>query len=187
MGSPNRLGACLRQSKMLHLAFLDQVLDGSSNIFNGNPVIHAMLVEQVDDIGLQALQRSSGNLLDVFGTAVQPRLLGIFDVESELRRDHDIFAKWREGFADKFFVRERAVDFSGIEERYATVDCRANQCDSSLLVHRSAVALAQAHAAEPDGRNFKIAFSEFSFLHCCNLRMLLVAFPNDFPALVRVC
>ena len=46
---------------------------------------------------------------NVLRTAVQTSLLAVFDVESKLRRDHDILAKRRERFANKFFIRERAV------------------------------------------------------------------------------
>src|SRR6266496_6518175 len=105
MGSANRLCACFRQSKVLHLALLDQVFDSSRNMFDRNLVIDAVLVEKIDRIGLEALERGLGDLLNMLRTAVQPGLLTIFDVESELGRDHYVFAKWRECFAHEFFVR----------------------------------------------------------------------------------
>jgi hypothetical protein len=62
-------------------------------------------------------------------------------------------------------VHERAVGFSGIEERDAAFDGRSNESNHLLLVSSWAVAKAYAHAAKPDSRDFKI-ISEFALLHC---------------------
>ena len=43
--------------------------------------------------------------------------------ESELRRNHDLLTKRREGFANEFFVSEGPVDLSGIEEGDTAFDC----------------------------------------------------------------
>src|SRR5918992_3120709 len=63
-------------------------------------------------------------------------------------------------FAHQLLVRERAVHFSRIEEGDAALDGRTNQGDQLLLIWRRPVALAHAHAAEPDGRDFQVAVSE---------------------------
>ena len=43
-------------------------------------------------------------------------------------------AERREGFADEFLVRERAIDFGGVEERDALFDGRPDQGNHLLLV-----------------------------------------------------
>ena len=48
-------------------------------------------------------------------------------LEPELGGYHDLPAEGSEGFAHEFFVCERAVGFSGIEECDAAFDGRANQ------------------------------------------------------------
>src|SRR6185437_2921991 len=42
----NSLHACFGESEVLHLAFLNQLLHGSGDVFDRNVRIHAVLVEQ---------------------------------------------------------------------------------------------------------------------------------------------
>ena len=78
-----------------------------------------MLIEEVDEIGLESFERGLGDFADVLGSAIDssqsPLGFGI-DFESELGGDHDLITKGSEGLADQFFVRERAVSFGRIEE-----------------------------------------------------------------------
>ena len=150
---------------MLHLALLDQVLDSSRYVFNRNLVIDAMLIEQIDDIGPQALERRFGNLLNMLWTAVQPSLLAVFDVESELGRDHYIFTKWSQRLAHEFFICVGTINLRCIEERDTALHRHANKRDPLLIVHRWTIAEAQAHAAESNRRDLKIAFSKLSLFH----------------------
>ena len=48
---------------------------------------------------------------------------------------------------------------------HAALERGADHVDSVLLVHRRAVAVAQSHAAEADGRDFQVAGAESAFLH----------------------
>ena len=91
-----------------------------------------MLVEEVDDVGSKAFERGLGHLLDMFRATVQYRCAlcspGIDPgFEPKLGGDDHLFTEWREGFAHEFFVRERTVDFSGVEEGDAAFDGRPNQ------------------------------------------------------------
>ena len=81
------------------------------------------------------------------------------EVEPEFGGDHHLLTERREGFADEFFVRERAVHFGGVKECDAALDGRSDQRDTLLLFDCRAVAKAQTHAAEPDGRDFQVAVS----------------------------
>ena len=56
---------------MQDLPFLDQLLDRAGDILDRHVRIDAVLVEQVDAIGLQALERCLDDLLDVLGPAVE--------------------------------------------------------------------------------------------------------------------
>ena len=71
-----------------------------------------MLIEQVDDIDLEPLERALDGLLDVLRPAVQARRAlhpaGIeirTEVEPELGGDHHLLAEGSEGFAHEFFVQ----------------------------------------------------------------------------------
>ena len=62
-------------------------------------------------------------------------------------------------------LSERAVDFGGVEEGDAAFHGGAEKRDHLLLVFGRTVGKAHSHAAEPEGRDFQIAFSKFALLH----------------------
>ncbi len=167
MSAPDGFRTCFRKAEVLHLAGLDQLLHRSSHVLDRHIRIDAMLIEQVDDIGLEPLERNLCDFLDVGGPAVQAvHALPVRpDPESELRRDHHLPAEGSEGFAHEFLVLERTIDFRGVEEGDAAFNRRANHRDHRLLFPCRAVARAHAHAAQPEGRDFQITFSKFALLH----------------------
>src|SRR5581483_11701108 len=110
-----------------------------------------MLIEEVDPIGLQPLKRGLGDFFDVLGAAVQASLLAVLDLEAEFCGDCYLITKRRKRFAGEFFVGERTVDFRGVEECDAALDCRANNRNAVLFVNSGAIAKAQSHTAESDG------------------------------------
>jgi hypothetical protein len=81
-----------------------------------------VLVEQVNDIGLESLQRSLSHFFDVLRPAIQIRPArasrGI-GCEAKLRGDHNLLAQRRQCLTHEFFVNEGAIHFGGIEERDA--------------------------------------------------------------------
>ena len=64
------LCACFGETEVFDLACLNQVLDCAGGVFDGSVGVDAMLVEEVDGVGLQALERAFDDLLDVVGAAV---------------------------------------------------------------------------------------------------------------------
>ena len=171
VGPADRLDARLGEAEVLDLARLDQLLDRSRHVLDRHVRVDAVLIEQVDDVDPEPLERGLDGLLDVLRPAVQARpapaggRLGL-EVEPELGGDHDLVAERGQGLAHELLVRERAVDLGGVEEGDAAFDGRPEQRDHLLLVLGRAVREAHAHAAEPDGRDFQVAVSEFAFLHC---------------------
>jgi hypothetical protein len=84
-----------------------------------------VLIEQIDGVDLEALERALGDLLDVLWPTIQPSqtpLRSGIKFEPELGGYHDLPTEGSEGFAHEFFVRERTVRFSGIEECDAAFD-----------------------------------------------------------------
>ena len=153
---PDRLRARLGKAEVSDFAFADQVLDRAGDIFDRHVRVNAMLIEEIDDAGLQSLERRFGHLLDVFRTAVEAPLLGVLgvDVEAELGCDHDLIAERSERLADQLLVRVRPVDFGGVEKGDTPRNRRPDQRDSFLLVDRRTVAIAHAHATQPECRDF---------------------------------
>src|SRR5882762_9841848 len=69
--TPDRLHARLGEAEVPDLSLLDQFLHGAGHVFDRHVGIDAMLVEEIDDVDLESLQRALGDLLDVFGAALQ--------------------------------------------------------------------------------------------------------------------
>src|SRR6516164_1225989 len=138
---------------MPDLAFPDQVPDRPGRILDWHVRVDAVLIEEIDAVGFEPLERGLGNLPDALRPAVQPGG-GVAILEAKLRGDHDLVAERSQGFADKFLVRERAVGLRGVEEGYAALDGRPDQRNSAFLVYGRTVAEAQPHAAKSNGRDF---------------------------------
>ncbi len=139
---------------MLDLALGDQVLDGTGDVFDRHGAIDAMLVEQVDAVGLQALERSLRHRLDALGTAVgaaPARARLQVDVEAELGGDDDLIADRLESFADQLLVRERTVGLGGVEECDAAIMRVVDELDHLGLVRRRTIDARHAHAAQAKG------------------------------------
>ena len=141
-----------------------------------------MLIEQVDCLDLEPLERALDGLLDVLRAAVQsrraPHRTGIeirIEVEPELGGDHHLLAEGSEGLAHKLLVDERAVDLGGVEEGDAPLDGGVKQSGHLLLVFGRAVGKAHSHAAEAEGRDFQIALSKFTLLHCRTPTLVIVS------------
>jgi hypothetical protein len=116
----NRVYACLRKAEVLDLACLNQFPHSSGDILDWDVRIDTMLVVKIDCIDPKPLERALSGLFDVFGPAIQTcrsrAMIAATQIETELGGDHYFAMEGSEGFADKLFVRERAVNFGGIEE-----------------------------------------------------------------------
>ena len=145
-----------------------RLLDRAGDVLDRHIRVDAVLIEEIDPIGPEALQRGFRDRLDVLRAAVQAAAAlacGRVDVEAELRRDHDPIADGRKGLADQFLVGEGPIDLRGVEESHAALDGRPDQGYSRLLVDGRAIGMAETHAAEPHGRDFEAALSKFTLLH----------------------
>ena len=168
MRAADRLRARLGEAEVLDLAFLDQVLHRPRHVLDRHVRVDAVLIEEVDGVDPEPLERGLGHLLDVLGPAVRGRptrlAVGV-ELEPELGGDHHLPAEGGQRFAHQLLVRERAVDLGGVEEGDAALDGRPDQRDHLLLVRGRAVAEAHAHAAEPEGRDLQAAVSQCALLH----------------------
>ena len=72
----DRLHAGLREAEVLDLALADQVLHGAGDVLDRHVRVDAVLIEEVDAVDLEPLERAVGDLLDVLGPAVQADRLG---------------------------------------------------------------------------------------------------------------
>jgi hypothetical protein len=165
VGAADRARGRLGHAEVLDLPLLDELLHGAGHVLDRHVEVDAVLVEQVDRVDLKPPERGVGDLLDVLRPAGEAGLAAlVVELESELGGDHDLPAEGGEGLADELLVDERAVDLGGVEERDTALDGRPDQGDHLWPVRGWAVALAHAHAAEPDGRDLQVT-SECALLH----------------------
>lgn len=71
MGAADGFGAGFGHAEVPDLAFLDELLDGSCGVFNGDVEVDAVLVEEVDGIDAETAERGFRHLADVLGAAVE--------------------------------------------------------------------------------------------------------------------
>ena len=90
----DRLHAGFRHAEMLDLAFSDQVLHRAGHVLDRHVGIDAVLVEKIDDVGPEALQRRLDGLPDVLRPAVHASRLPVrAELEAELGGDHHLVAE----------------------------------------------------------------------------------------------
>ncbi len=126
--------ACARRM-VFALASLDQVLHRAGDVLDRHGGIDPVLVEEVDGLDLETLERALNSLLDMHWTTVEavPTAVRV-DPESELGGDHHPVPEGCEGLTDELLVGEGAVDLGGVEERDAELDGGADDLDSFLSI-----------------------------------------------------
>jgi hypothetical protein len=110
------LSARLRKAEVPDLAFRDQLLDGARDVFHRYGRIDTVLIEQVDMVGPQALQRSLDHLADMLGPAIEPdHLVLLVDLEAELRADQNLVPNRLQRLANQLLVDEGTIALRGVE------------------------------------------------------------------------
>ena len=152
--------------KCLTLPCANQVLHRAGDVLDRHIGIDAVLIEEIDAIGPQPLQRCVRHVADVLGAAVEAgHARRSVDVEAELRGDHHAVADRRECFADELLIGERAVHFGRIEERDPSVDGGPDDGDAVWTRQGTAVTLADPHAPETERRHFEAVPAQRACLH----------------------
>ena len=155
MRTPDGVEARLRHAEVFHLARLDQVPDRAGDVFDRHSGVDTVLVEQVNDVGFEPLQRRFGDRPDVFRPAVDADRFAFFKLEPELGGDHHLVAHRRKRCANQFLVDPGAVDLRRVEEVDAQFDGRSQQRRHLGDIFRPAVGRTHPHAAETNNRDLE--------------------------------
>jgi hypothetical protein len=132
VGTAHSLRAWLREAEVNDFALGDEVLNGSSHVLDRDGGIDAVLVEQVDSVGAEALQHRVDGATYVVGLAVGSAspLPGLrVAVEPEHRGDDHLVTYGLKRFADDAFGLQWPVGFGRVEERHALVNRGADEGD----------------------------------------------------------
>src|SRR5690606_22864684 len=162
--TPDRCGAGFGQTEMAYLALRNQVAHRAGDVLHWYFRVYAMLVQQVDVIRAQALERFICRATDPLRPAVQ-RCAHLCLGETELGSQHDRIAEWLHRFPQQIFIRPRPVYFSGVEEGHPALEGGADQPDRQLPVGRRVVGKTEAHAAQAERGDFQAAAAEFTGVH----------------------
>jgi hypothetical protein len=147
---------------VLHLPGPDQVLDRSSDVLDRHLGVDAVLVQQIDGVDTEALERAVHGLADVLGVAREADLpaLGV-EAEPELGGDDHLVTEGGEGLTDELLVHERAVHLSGVEEAHAPLHRRPDHRDALLAVRGRAEAGADAMQPSPIAETARLLLQAF--------------------------
>ena len=138
---------------MFYFAGFNQFLHGARDVFDGNLGIHAMLIQQIDLSVFNRFSDPSAAYLICAGRLLEgsvPAACRDRSGRPELGGDHHFVAKWRQRFADEFFVGERAVDFGGVEKSDAAVDSSVKKLGHLGFVFWGTEEKAHAHATKSE-------------------------------------
>ncbi len=182
--SPAQRGrAGLGEAEVAHLAGADEIGHGPDDLLDRHRRVHPVLVEQVDPIGPEPLQRGFDDLPDMLRAAVEAGdpALGI-DPEAELGRQHDpVPPVAGQAAAQQLLVGIGPVDLGGVDQRDPPVHRLEQRGLAFRSVRAPAVGEGHAHAPETQGRDFEALMAESSLLHCPTL--LKLALTQDRPPL----
>src|SRR3546814_19140841 len=94
----------------------------ADRLFDRDGRVDAVLIEKVDRVDAEPLERAFAGAPRVGGRAVDAGDLLALEPEAELGRDDQPIALAPDRFAEQFLVAERTIDFGGGEEGDAEVD-----------------------------------------------------------------
>ena len=96
--------------------------------------IDAVLVEQIDRLDPQPLERAFAGALDIGGGGIDPGHAVVVIAETELGRDHHRIALAANGTTDQFLIDQGAIDFGGVEQGHAQLNRAVDGRDALRLV-----------------------------------------------------
>src|SRR5581483_3552899 len=165
VGAANGCRGGFRQTQVANLALPDEIGHGADGLLNRRFGIDAVLVIEIDEIDVQALERGIAACPDVFGAAVDTQEFSIRRaLVAELGRQHNLITTSLNSLAYQDLILERAVHVGGIEEIDAAVEREVNGGDGFGIVGR-AIELRHAHASETQARDFQAETAQGNLVH----------------------
>ena len=120
-----------------------------------------MLVEQIDHIGVQALQARLANFAGMGGLAVDARHPAIFDAKTELGGDHQAIALALDRLAQQLLIGARAIDLGRVEEGDAPLGGGIHDGERSVFI----ALITKRHRAKAQTGNFETGTTKTNMMH----------------------
>ena len=115
-------GAGLGQADVADLPLLHQLGHAADRLLDRRVGIDPVLVEEVDRVDAEPLQRAFAGAARIFRAAVDADRLVAVPAQRELGGDDEAVAPAPDRLAEQLLVGERAVHFGGVEEGDAEID-----------------------------------------------------------------
>ena len=142
------------------MSFAHHVCKCPHAVFNGNRLVPAVQVVQVDHIGLQAAQAVFAGFLQ--GGRATVNHAHQLAVSRHIHTLHAAFAGQRElvavrlhDLAHQGFVGAKAIQSCRVEQRHASVQRGEQDALALLAGNRCTIGMAQVHTAQADGTDIK--------------------------------
>src|SRR5438445_2954201 len=161
--APDGLLARLGQAEVTDLSPPNEIGHRAHHVLDRHLLVDAVLVEEVDVIGLEPARGGFHHLADVLRAAIEANDLPIVEPEAELGGDDHLIALALESASEKLLVVPDAVGLGGVEERHPQLDGALDGSDRFRIV-AGAVRLAHPHATEAQLRDLESLLSELPFL-----------------------
>ncbi len=150
----------VRRADSAHRSFLDELVERAERLLERRDAVGAVVLVEVDPVGLQPAQRGLDRLPDVGAGAASG--LAVAQVISELRREDDLVTPSGERAADDLLAAAPvAVDVRGVEEGDVRVERGVDHRARGLLVD----AAAEVVAAEPDDGHLEVGAPQTARAH----------------------
>src|SRR3954471_7494886 len=161
------LNTGFRKPEVSDLPLADEIRHRADGVFNRYGLVYAVLVVEVDIVGVESAKGSFDCLTDVFRAAVDAGDLAVVEPEAKLGCDDEAFARDADllhGAGEELLVHERPINFRRVEKRASELDGATDGGDGFAVIalFRSAVRLAHPHQTESDGGDGEPLSSEFA-------------------------
>src|SRR5207237_2814025 len=167
--APDGLFARLGQPEVTDLSLPDEIGHRAHHLLDRHLLGDAVLVEEVDVVGLEPARGGFHHLADVLRAAIEANDLPIVEPEAELGGDDHLIALALESASEKLLVVPDAVGLGGVEERHPQLDGALDGSERFRIV-AGAVRLAHPNETEAQLRDIESLISEPP-IH-----------PQDFPS-----
>src|SRR5699024_2005870 len=167
--TPQLIPPHLRQSPVLHFAFIHQIFYGSGHILNRYFRIHPVLVKQINAVSAKTLKHSFDYTLYVLGTANEARspLAGLLvNVPAKLGCDHDLVPERLYGLTEDSLAFMWSVRLGAIEEGDAPVIGSTNNIDHVGPIRHGRF-IPAAHVLNTEADTGDLQRPKFSFFIDC--------------------
>src|SRR5260221_1438715 len=171
MGAADVGYAGLGKTEKSYLALLDQITYRPGHILHRHLWIDTVLIQKVNVIGLESLERAFDGLTDILRPASSfgADLLSVLETKAKFGADDHLVAPVLERPAEQLLVGEGTIALGRIEEGASDLDGTVQCSDRFLLIGRT-IGLAHGHTTETDRGYLESLTAKLTFAQnheCC--------------------